>query len=252
MILNKKIVITGASSGIGVELVKILCEHNQIFAVARNIDKLPDMKNVTKFSCDISQPENIDLMFAKAIDCLGRIDIFFANAGFAYFESINEADWNHITKIYNTNCSSAYYSLLKLKEIKEEKAFKFVITASAMSYMSIPGYSLYASTKFALRGFAEAFRYELKRGQSLHMVYPVATYTGFFDTANAQKMPWPRQSAEYVAKSIVKGIKKNKKSIYPSILFRIGIIINKFLPIFYIYQKIEGSKFRKLQNHKII
>lgn len=241
---GKNIIITGASSGIGAEICKILHKENLVFAVARRAEKIPESQRIIKYACDISQPKNIDAMFDNAVKKLGSIDVFIANAGFAYCELTEKADWNHIDQIFRTNNYSVFYSILKMKELCGDKGFNFAIMASAMSFLAIPGYSLYAATKFALKGFTDAFRYELKKSQVIHVIYPVATYTDFFNVADSEKMPWPRQSSITVAKATVRGISKNKKNIYPSILFRLGMFLNRFIPIFSLYRNIEGNKFR--------
>lgn len=242
---GKKIVITGSSSGIGAALLRLLSADNEVFAVSRNISKIVECKNIKAFSCDISNPNNIDLLFDEAIKFLGHIDIFYANAGFAYCEKIQRADWKHIGDIFDTNVKSVFYSMLRLKEICKDKPFKFVITASAFSYISMPGYSLYCSTKFALKGFADAYRYELDNSQKLIMVYPVATYTEFFNVAGSDKMLWPRQKPETVAKVMIRGVEKSRKNIYPLFFFRVLLFLNRILPLFKIYIKLEGSKFQK-------
>ncbi len=252
MIKGRKLVITGASSGIGLELCKILMKDNLVFAVSRRTDTIPDSDNVIKYSCDVSRRENIDNLFSEAIKSLGDIDVFFSNAGFAYYEEIKKPDWEHNESIFRTNVFSVFYSIQKMKELKKDQSFNFVITASAMSFMAIPGYSLYASTKFALKGFTDSYRFELSKNQVISMVYPVATYTDFFDVANAEKMPWPRQKAGVVAKSIVRGVARNKKHIKPSALFVLGQFINRLFPFFKIYQRVEGNKFRALADSKII
>ena len=245
---NKRIVITGASSGIGADLVSLLSPENKIFAVARNIQNIPENSNVKAFSCDVSKSENLDKLFDAAISELGDIDFFFANAGFAYYEKIEKADWQHNEEIFNTNVFSVFYSLQKLKEIKKDKPFNFIVTASAISHLPYPGYALYSATKFALRGYADAYRYELSVNQHLSLVYPVATYTQFFNVASAEAMPWPRQKSIAVAKAAIRGASKSKKHIYPSFLFRTGMIINGIIPIYKIVQAMEGSKFRKKFN----
>jgi uncharacterized protein len=245
---NKRIVITGASSGIGADLLELLAPGNKVFAVARNIDKIPSQSEVMAFSCDVSVKENVDAMFVAANNYLGEIDYFFANAGFAYYEKIEKADWIHNQAIFDTNVFSVFYSIQKLKEIKKDKPFNFIVTASAISHLPYPGYALYSATKFALRGYADAYRYELDNNQHLSLVYPVATYTQFFNVAHAEAMPWPRQKSITVAKAVIKGASKGKKHIYPSILFRAGMILNGIFPVYRMVQMMEGKKLRKKFN----
>lgn len=247
MLKNKNIVLTGASSGIGDEICKLIAEDNRVLAVSRNTSKIFDHPNVTKFSCDVSKKENIDELFKKAGEVLGDVDIFIANAGFAFYEYFETPDWDHIESIFNTNVFSSAYSLVKLKDMKNGKPFNFVITASAMSFNAMPGYALYSSTKFALKGFTDAYRYELGKGQNINMVYPIATLTSFFDVAGSEKLPWPRQKASTVAKIVVKGICRNKKHIFPSKLYRVILFFNKFFPVFKIYNKGESKKMKDLK-----
>lgn len=242
MIKGQKIVITGASSGIGATLLKQLEKDNKVLAVSRNISGIMESENVKAFSCDVSKAENVDMLFEEAVKYLGNIDIFFANAGFAYCEIIQSPDWDHIDDIFNTNVKSVFYSLLKIKDLSQGKPFKYVITASALSYLSTPGYALYCSTKFALKGFADAYRYELNEHQKLIMVYPVATYTEFFNNAGSDSMLWPRQKTEIVVKKMIRGVKKSKNHIYPSFLFKVLLVMNRFFPLFYCYTKIKGKR----------
>jgi len=249
MLKNKNIILTGASSGIGAEICKLISEDNTVFAVSRNISKIVDHPNVIKFSCDISKGENVDVLFKEAFEQLGDIDVFMANAGFAYYEYFDKADWGHIESIFKTNVFSILYSLAKMKEIKEEAAFNFVITASAMSLNAMPGYALYSGTKFALKGFTDAFRFELSKNQCINMVYPIETLTSFFDVAGSEKLPWPRQKASTVAKIIVNGVSCNKKHIYPSKLYRLMSIFDIFLPIMRIYLRNEAKKLKQLKEN---
>lgn len=242
---NKNIILTGASSGIGAELCKLLCEGNKVFAVARNISKIPEHPNIISYSCDVSRQENLDSLFTEALKHFDSIDVFIANAGYAYFGEYDKAEWEQMSGIFNTNVFSAIYSLQKMREISGDKAFNFAITASGMSYLAMPGYALYSATKFALKGFTDALRFELKKGQVINMVYPIATLTSFFDVAGAKELPWPRQEASVVAKKIIKGISKNKKHIFPSALFASMLFFNRFLPLFRIYKCIENRKFKK-------
>ncbi len=248
-LVHKHIILTGASSGIGLAILKKLITIDcKIIAVARTIEQIDiEHKNLIKVNFDISKHENVDRLFEFALEKLGHVDVFIANAGFAYYEKIKEPDWNRIEQIYQTNVFSAIYSAVKMKEINDSRVYRMVITASAMSFLAVPGYSLYASTKAALHGFASAYRSELKKGQKLQMVYPISTKTNFFDQAADQTpVSWPSQSSEKVAKAVMKGIKKDKNAIFPSALFYALNILNGYLPFIHrLIVAIENQKFQK-------
>jgi short-subunit dehydrogenase len=246
---NNTIIVTGASSGIGLDLVRELLQHNcKIIAVARSIEKIDfHDERVTKFPCDISRPENIDQLFDFAIERFKTVDLFICNAGFAYYGEISGPDWGEIEKIYQTNVFSAIYIAEKMKSLHGSRPFQVAITASAMSFLSYPGYTLYASTKAALHGFATGYRCELGRGQKLQMIYPIATRTKFFEQAGEKTpIPWPSQAPEKVASTIVNGLIKGKNSIFPSKLFQSLNILNGYLPfLFKLIIVFETFKFKQ-------
>lgn len=247
---EKNVIITGGSSGIGLELVKIFLKSNcNVVVASRRIDKLQIKdKRLYAFTCDVSNKKEVDKLFDYAIEKLGRIDIFIANAGFAYYEKIHKANWSHIDTIFKTNVYSVMYSAMKMKEIYENKPYNFVCISSAMGFLSLPGYSLYSATKAALRGFADAYRYELNVNQHFHVVYPIATKTQFFKNAGDAPVPWPTQEADYVAKCIISGIERGKENIYPSKLFK---VMYRFLPFASkMYVKNENRKYIKYLKEK--
>lgn len=245
---NKNVVVTGSSSGIGQELVKsFLAQGCKVVAASRKINEsLLNLEGLYQVQCDLSTKEGVDNLFTYALEKLGTIDVFVANAGFAYYEKLGEADWEHISSIFNINYKSVVYSAQKMKQINGSKPYNFVTTSSGMAILSLPGYALYSSTKGALKSFAEAYRYELDKGQYFQVVYPIATRTKFFQNAGGSPIPWPSQDVSVVAKSILKGIKKKRNSIYPSKLFYAFSILNRVFPfIFKIYAYIEYKKFQK-------
>ncbi len=245
---NKNIVITGASSGIGLELVKgFLSKGCRLVAAGRNFKcNSLGLEGLYHFQGDLSTPEGVDQLFVYALQKLGSIDVFVANAGFAYYEKLAEADWEHITTIFNINFKSVVYSAQKMKQLKGSEPFHFVTTSSGMAILPLPGYALYSSTKAALKGFAEAYRWELDKGQYFQVVYPIATRTEFFKNAGNSPIPWPAQDTRAVAQSILKGIRKERNSIYPSKLFYSLSLLNRVFPvIFKLYAYMEFKKFTK-------
>lgn len=219
---NKRIVITGASSGIGWALLKKLRQVEGAQIVAVDIQPLPEkFDDITYIEANMSRFDNIENTFAQACFKFKEIDIFFANAGFAYYEAIGKPDYERIDKIFKVNTVAPLFILQKMMEMKNNNLT--VITASAMAKLGVPGYALYGATKAALDRFADAFWYENHPKSSLALVYPVATRTNFFKKANAKNTPvtpWPSQTPDQVADAIISGIKAGKKQIFPSALFR--------------------------------
>lgn len=246
---EKRIAITGASSGIGLEILKLLLANGcQIAACARHIENV-GIENDHLFlkTCDVSKQEDIDAFFDFAMEKLGGIDLYISNAGFAYYEKIGQPDWAHVENILNTNFVSTVYAAEKMKQLHGSDPYNFAVTASAMGLLSLPGYALYSGTKAAVRGFADAYRYELEKGQHFQVIYPVATRTKFFGRAgNNTPIPWPTQTAETVAKRVIKGIRKDKNHIFPCTTFRITNAVSRVFPfVFKIYVDINNKAFRK-------
>ncbi len=251
---NKRVALTGVSSGIGRELLgRLLKEGCTVTACARHIEAV-ELKSERLFltKCDTSKPEELDAFFELAEEKMGGIDLYISNAGFAFYEKLGEADWQHAAQIVDTNFISTVYAAQKMKTSHGAEPYNFVVTASAMGLVSLPGYALYSGTKSALRGFADAYRFELDRGQHFQVVYPVATKTQFFRrAAEGTPVPWPTQEVERVGKSVIRGIKHNKKRIFPSPLFCIINVLNRVFPfLFPIYQRINDREFKKWQEEK--
>lgn len=246
---GKRIIITGASSGIGLELLKMLSKHDaSIIAVGRNVENIPIINDkITPYKCDISKKENIDKLFDFALEKMKGIDIFVANAGFAYCEEINKADWNHAEKIFNTNVISPIYSFEKMKELNRGKRYTVAITCSAVSNVPLPGYTLYCSTKAAIAHFAHTYRFEKNDRGKLIIVYPIATASNFFKRSGEKApVPFPIQPTKWVAFCMLLGIKFNLPVVFPSLLYAISYYtINRVFPFIYgIYDIINAVIFK--------
>ena len=256
-IKNKRIVVTGAASGIGKELVTNLSHYDcHILAVDRNSDGLSlslekiqkSRATISSYTCDIGYQHQIDDLFEHAIQALGEIDIFIANAGFAYYEQLSNEDWERIDQIFKVNVHSPIYTAIKMNLLHPDSAYKVVVTASAIGKLGLPGSALYGATKSAIDRFAEAYRFELSDPSSLALVYPIATRTQFFQEASQHEAPtpWPSQTPRQVAKAIIRGIEKDRKSIYPSLVYQIFFALGRIIPPLYrLEQWIEMQRFKK-------
>lgn len=217
-----KIVITGANSGIGMELLKIYSAEtgHRIMAVDLNTDAIETIKGSSEIitvKTDLSNHQNNEQWMNSMLASHGVPDLFIANAGFAYYEKFDKKDSDHLRKIFEVNVFSPIECLASIIHLKTKIHFVFV--ASAMAKVGMPGYALYASTKAAIDKFAECFVLEKNEFVKLSVVYPVSTKTNFFKASSGNVVPWPAQTAGKVAHSIYRGIKKGKSAIYPSRIF---------------------------------
>ena len=208
---------------------------------------------VYSFVGDIAGQEQIDRLFVFALEKMAGIEIFIANAGFAYYEQLEQEDWEHIDQIFRVNVHSPIFTAIKMKNLNTNQPYKVVITASAIGKLGLPGYALYGASKSAIDRFAEAYRFEMNNPASLAVVYPISTRTKFFQEASSHEapVPWPSQSPDQVAKAIISGIQKARKSIYPSTIYRIFLFLGKLIPAIYRFeQNIELKRFHQWQKEK--
>ena len=253
MIENKSIVLTGASSGIGYEVLKLLAKGrgNRILAVARHVDQLKGFaENVTPFACDISTREGVDRVFEKAEELYGKIDLFYANAGFPYYEEFNYTDWDRVHAMFRTNTISPIYTYAKYIRHLNGREGILAYTVSAIGEMAMPGYAVYSASKFALNGFQQAIRLEKPANLQITCLYPVATDTNFFKVANEVEFekPFPVQKPSTVARKMVKGIEEGKEKVSPCGLFDFSkVLMGVIPPVRTVYWKHETEKLERFK-----
>lgn len=249
---GKRIVLTGAASGIGRELLMLLAGYDaEIVAVDVNREQLAESirapqgarASLMPFVCDLSTQTGTDEVFDYALGAMKGIDIFIANAGFARYGRYTQPDWADMQRMYAVNVFSPVYTAAKMANINPQNPYLMVMTASSMGIWAMAGYSIYASTKGALHRFADAYRYEMPAHGRLMMVYPIGTRTAFFKTAEAPPA-YPLQDASAVAKAMLRGILTDQRDVYPSWSWRISAVVNHVLPIKWAAQRIYVQMLR--------
>lgn len=252
MISGKNIVLTGCNSGIGLEVLKLLSKNNKILCVDKNTDLLETIKNANTIILkkDVSSKEAVDEIFEVAKENFDFIDIFYANAGYPYYEEMNYVDWDRVQRMFETNVFSPIYSYQKYVEYLNGRKGIFAITVSAIGTMAMPGFTIYSASKFAMHGFQEGIRFEKPDNVQLTCLYPVATDTGFFRAANEIefKKPFPVQKPEIVARKMVAGIENGKDMVSPCLLFGFAKQLMKFMPVAKTaYLALEKRKFNEFK-----
>jgi len=183
-------------------------------------------------------------MLDEATRLLGGIDVFVANAGFAYYGTIGPPDWNKNEQIFKTNVISPIYTLQKLAQNRTEPLV-YMLTISALGKMVLPGFALYDATKFALDGFVRTYRMEKPKNIKIMPVYPVGTLqTGFFKkAADRAPVPVPPQPVGIVAFCMEMGLRMGARSVYTSIIFLVRCLLVRVLPVDLVSQGIERVRF---------
>lgn len=209
----KTVVITGVSSGIGYALMQAWVDRANVIGIYHPKDTLdfihPNLKK---------QP--VDLTDKKAhrewLDSLPHhIDIFVANAGYARYEE-NHFDRPAFEAMMQTNAYAVIEAYQAVK--KKHGEVHFVVLLSAMAFWPLPGYAMYASTKAFLDGYFKAIQWE--DDLRLLRVYPVAVNTAFFATSKQPHRAWMIQDANDVARKIIRAIRRQKKVLHTSRLFK--------------------------------
>jgi short-subunit dehydrogenase len=214
--INNTALITGASSGIGLEIAKIFANHNiNLLLVARNKDKLKNISEelakkhnikVDFLSIDISNIENVKYIYNWCLTNNIQIDYLINNAGFGDYGLFANSDDERTLQMINLNITTlTYLTKLFVKEMIIRKNGKILNIGSTGSFIPGPRMSVYFATKSYVLHFTEALAAELKgTGVSATVVCPVPTKIKFCYFANANKSRIFKEaklsSAEKVAK----------------------------------------------------
>ena len=252
IITNKTIVLTGASSGIGYELLKRFAageRGNTILAVALDAEeKLADFApNVVPFNADIGSEAGVESIFQRAEAMFEMIDIFYNNAGFPYIENYTYLNWQRLQHIFDVNTLAPIYMYPRYLQHLNGRPGHLCYTISVIAKLALPGYALYTGSKFGLHGFQQAIRLEMPENLKITCLYPVATETNFFsagsDGVPVQK-PWPLQTPEYIADCMIKGMVRGKQEVYPPVWTMAWPWMNNFAFARNLFWAREGKKMK--------
>ncbi|MCL1863365.1 MAG: SDR family NAD(P)-dependent oxidoreductase [Defluviitaleaceae bacterium] len=224
---GKKYLVTGASSGLGLAITKRLTKikGTKIVAVGRNIKSLHGIPKVRPLSLDITTSQNIEHMLDESIHLMGGLDCVIACAGFGYYESFVNQDYEHIERIFKTNVLSPMYTL-ECFLTKTTGDIAFVAISSMLGKFGLPGMALYSATKHALDGFHDSYRYEKPKRLHYMTVYPISLKTRFWGRiATDIPLPYPLQNADTAARAVLYGLRENKQTVYTSLVSRLAPLI---------------------------
>ena len=227
---HKNILITGGSSGIGLALAKQLTElGSTVWILGTNREKLENaIKDIDPtssriFQADVTIMKELqgvyDYFRSKGI----RLDVLINSAGVAQPGEFEEQEIDLFHWMMNINYFGTVNAIKSFLPLMD-KGSNIVNISSMAAILGIYGYTAYSASKYAVRGFSDALRSELRiKGISVSIVFPPDTQTPQLDHDNKYKPKITKElsstagvmTAENVAKSIILGIKSKKYIIIP-------------------------------------
>ena len=241
---NRKILITGASSGLGrelahqfaqkgnVELILVARRKEALEKVAKKCETFDNVKTRV-FSVDIGSQDQVDQLLSVVND----VDILINGAGYGIMKDFSEFCDAEVVNMFDTNVIGTIQLTTEIaKRMRERKSGTIVTIASIAGKIATPKSSVYSATKFALIGYFNALRLELKK-DNVHVmtVNPGPVATNFFNIADEDKsyqksLGGKTLTPKLVVGKIIKGIDKKKREVNLPFKLVLAVKISQFFP----------------------
>ena len=232
-----KALITGASSGIGLDMARYLATKKcELILVSRNKEKLEEIQEtlptkVTIIVADLSQEQRVKELYAFAKK--ENIDILINNAGLGDFGPLTDTDLTKDLELINTNIK-AVHILTKyfVKDMEKRNTDTYILNvASSAAFQPGPLMSTYYATKSYVYQLTEALYYEEKKKKTkvhVSVLCPGPVATNFNDVAGVKFSVKPLTSA-YVARYAIDEMLKNKMLIIPGFKMKCAKFFSRFV-----------------------
>jgi NAD(P)-dependent dehydrogenase (short-subunit alcohol dehydrogenase family) len=208
---NKVVVVTGGNSGIGLATAKKFAAQGARVAITGRDRKTLDQAaaevgpGTLAVQADVTDLGSLDALFQKVKSQFGTIDVLFVNAGVAKFAPMSEVTVSHYDELLNTNVRGSYFTIQKALPLLNDGA-SIILTTTAVNVLGLPGSSIYAATKAALRSLARTLSAELiERKIRVNTVAPGPIETPIFG-----RLGMTPEAVEGLAKVILGRVPANR------------------------------------------
>jgi short-subunit dehydrogenase len=247
----KVILVTGASSGIGLQVANDLAQKGyRVYGISRS--KIHE-KNVKGIQADVTQFEQLKQAYHDIYDIEGHIDVVINNAGFGISGSIEDTSLEDAHELMDVNFMGVFNSTkAALPLMRQSGGGKIINMSSVASRLSIPFQAFYSSSKAAINAFSEALAHEVSPfGIQVCSVMPGDIKTGFTKNRRKNAIDSPcyqkrvdksvgvmeddernGMDPEVAAKVIHRLVKQKRMPIYKTIGFKykVFVLLHKLLP----------------------
>jgi NAD(P)-dependent dehydrogenase (short-subunit alcohol dehydrogenase family) len=180
---DKVALVTGGSAGIGLGIARRFVEEGaRVFITGRRPTELNKAVtsiggNIEAVQGDVSDPADLNRIFAHIRTEAGRIDVLVAHAGFYEFGTLGEITEEHFDKTFNTNVRGLLFTVQKALPLLSQGS-SVILTGSIASIKGFASTSVYSASKAAVRSFARTWTADLKdRGIRVNVLSPGHTAT---------------------------------------------------------------------------
>lgn len=224
-------VITGATSGIGLTTARMAAEQGaKLVLAARNGEALDQLASelrlkgckVATVAADVGKPEDVERIGSTAMERFGRIDTWINNAGISIYGRNEDVPLEDMQRLFQTNYWGVVHGSLEAVKHMKTRGGAIINLGSELSERAIPLQGLYSASKHAVKAFTDALRMELeKEGAplSLTLIKPAGIDTMF--TVHAKNymdkeptLPPPIYAPEVVARSILYAARHPKRDVF--------------------------------------
>jgi len=258
------VVITGASSGIGLACARefykngcriVIASRNREALIALRDELNPDQKRVLVVRTDVSKEADCKALIEATIQHFGKLDILINNAGITMRALFKDVSIQVLKQLMDVNFwGMIYCTKFAIPHLLKSKG-SVVGMSSVAGYKGLPTRTGYSASKFALEGFLETLRIEnLTTGLHVLIARPGFTATNIRNTmldAEGQQqgeshMDEERSmTPEEVARNIYKAVRKRQNYMLLSSTAKLSFWINKFFPLFVdrmVFKHVAGEK----------
>lgn len=257
---NKVVLVTGGSTGLGEQICYEAAEQGAIVVVcARRIHLIGQVKErcmelsqkeAYAFQVDVANPKSIDSLMEKLEQEVGAVDVLVNDAGFGHFENFVSFDMETARNMFEVNVLGMMLLTQRIAiEMLEQQSGHIINVASMAGKMATPKSTVYSATKFAVIGFSNALRLELKPFDIyVTTVNPGPIKTEFFDKADPsgsylENVGGLILDAEKLAQQIVKKMLHPKREINCPIMMEVAARFYQLFP--HIGDYLAGGLFNK-------
>lgn len=249
-IRNKRVLLTGASGGIGQAIAKALADQGaQLVLTGRNataLQKIADHIGGAEACIIADMASNPDLL--RVLQEAGPVDILIANAGLPGTDEITNYSWEEIDQVLDVNLRAPMLLARGLiSGMQARGGGHMVFMSSVAGKIASPLSSLYSASKYGLRGFADCLRLDLQDAHiGVSTIFPGMIRDAGMFAATGAKLPLgaPTNTPEEVAEAVVDAIRNNHAHVdVAGSIIRLGVHLAHFSPgLNGFLQRISGAR----------